>query len=645
MSKKNNEDYNQSSIQVLEGLEAVRKRPGMYIGNVDSKGLHHLVWEIVDNSIDEVLAGHATKIDITINEDESITVEDDGRGIPTEVHSSTGISTLETVFTVLHAGGKFGGDNSGYKVSGGLHGVGASVVNALSVWLEVIVYKDGQENKLRFDFDEDQNKEVSKGMEYIGETDKKGTKITFLPNFSLFNNNVESFDIGTIKEKMMETAYLNKGLRINLKDLRQEDYFETFMYEGGLIDFVNSLNKDQEKITADVIYSEGDLKGVGIEVAMQYTTAYQPRIFSYVNNIKTSEGGTHEQGFLDAVLRIINAYAEKNLPIKDRRKFRKEDIKEGLTAIVSIKHPNPMYEGQTKNKFANAEVRRIVNDIISDKFEEYLLENPMQAGQILAKIQQATKAREAAEKARDISRRKDVLSFSTLPGKLADCASTNIEETEIFIVEGDSAGGSAKMGRDRETQAILPLRGKVINSERARVDKLFANAEITSMITAFGTSIGEEFDITKLRYGKIVIMTDADVDGAHIKTLLLTFFFRYFKELVEDGRIYIACPPLFKISKGKQETYVYSDQEKDEFFKNVDDDISKYNIQRYKGLGEMNEEQLWETTMNPKQRKIMKVEIEDMVKANIVFSDLMGEIVEPRKRFITKNSKYANLDI
>ncbi len=640
-------NYDESSIQVLEGLEAVRKRPGMYIGNVDTKGLHHLVWEIVDNSIDEALAGFATKIDITVNENGSITIEDDGRGIPVAPHPKTGISTLETVFTVLHAGGKFGGDNSGYKVSGGLHGVGASVVNALSSWLEAIVYKDGNENKLRFEFDNDTQRESSTGIQIVGLTDKRGTKVTFMPNFDLFNNGVDAFDIEVIRIRLKETAYLNKGLEINITDLREENWKISYLFEGGLVDFIEDLNNGQEKITADVIYSEGSSEsdGIEVEVALQYTTAYQPKILSYVNNISTTEGGTHEQGFLDAILRIINQYADQNLPQKEKRTFKREDIKEGLTAIVSIKHPDPIYEGQTKAKFANAEVRKIVNNIVSPKFEAYLLENPMQGGQILSKIQQATKAREAAERAREATRRKDVLGFSSLPGKLADCSSTNRDETEIFIVEGDSAGGSAKMGRDREIQAILPLRGKVINSERARIDKLFNNNEITSMITAFGSGIGEEFDISKLRYGKIVIMTDADVDGSHIRTLLLTFFFRFFKELIIEGHIYIACPPLYKISKGKFEKYVYSDAEKDEFFANAEDDISKYNIQRYKGLGEMNDEQLWETTMDPSSRKLMKVSIEDSARADVVFSELMGDMVEPRREFITKNSKFARLDV
>ncbi len=642
----NKQEYNEHSFQSLDGLEAVRKRPGMYIGNVNNKGLHHLVWEIVDNSIDEALAGHATKVDVIVNEDGSLTVEDDGRGIPTAIHPKEGIPVVEMVFTKLHAGGKFGGENSGYKVSGGLHGVGASVVNAMSSWVKVEVYNGTEEHCIEFGFDNETQQESNSGVRLIGPTTKKGTRVTFMPNFELFNNGVDAFDKEIIAIRLKETAYLNKGLAINVIDKREEDYVINYKFDGGLIDFINDLNQSSEKITADVIYSEGSAEDVEVEVALQYTTAYQPKVHSYVNNIATTEGGTHEQGFFDAILRIINSYADKNLPQKEKRTFKRDDIKEGITAIVSIKHTDPMYEGQTKSKFANAEVRKIVNNIISEKFETYLLENPMQASQILAKIQQATKAREAAERAREATRRKDVLGFSSLPGKLADCSSTKMEETEIFIVEGDSAGGSAKMGRDREVQAILPLRGKVINSERARVDKLFGNNEITSMITAFGTGIGEEFNIEKLRYGKIIIMTDADVDGSHIRTLLLTFFFRYFKELIETGHIYIACPPLYKISKGKTEVYVYTDQEKDDFFKDIpSEEMSKYYVQRYKGLGEMNEDQLWETTMDPASRKLYRVAIDDASRADLIFSNLMGDMVEPRREFITKNSKFANVDV
>lgn len=639
MAEKN---YDESSIQVLEGLEAVRKRPGMYIGNVDKKGLHHLVWEIADNSIDEALAGHATAIKIIINGDESITVRDDGRGIPTNIHPKTGISTVETVFTVLHAGGKFGGENSGYKVSGGLHGVGASVVNALSDWVKVIVYKDGKKHFVEFKNGGQENSSLS----IMGDTDLTGTTVTFKPDFSLFNDDVDSFDIELIKEKLKETAYLNKGLKIEITDDRIDNNNSwTYVFQGGVIDFVNDLNKEYEKITQDVIAGESEIDNINVEVALQYTTSYQPRVFSYVNNISTNEGGTHVQGFFDAVVRIINSYAEKTLPQKEQQTFTRDDVKEGITAIISIKHPDPMYEGQTKNKFANIEVRKIVNQVISDKFETFLFENPSQAGQILNKVRLAAKSRVAALKAKELTRRKEVLGFSTLPGKLADASSKNAEITELFIVEGDSAGGSAKMGRDREIQAILPLRGKVINSERARIDKLFVNNEITSMITAIGAGIGEEFDISKIRYGKIIIMTDADVDGSHIRTLLLTFFYRYFRELIEKGHIYIAQPPLFKIWKGKDEHYVYTDAQKNQLFEKLGDDLNSYSVQRYKGLGEMNEEQLWETTMDPSSRKLLQVVVEDGARADLVFSNLMGDVVEPRKEFIVKNSRFAKLDI
>ncbi len=638
MSKINN-NYDENSIQVLEGLEAVRKRPGMYIGNVDNKGLHHLVWEIVDNSIDEVLAGHATKINITIDVDGSIIISDDGRGIPINIHPKTGVSTVETVFTVLHAGGKFGGENSGYKVSGGLHGVGASVVNALSSYLNVNVHNGGKEYEIKFS----EGGEKISPLKEIGPSDKTGTIVRFLPDFNLFNDGVEEFDIEIITKRLKETAYLNKNLKIIIEDKRKENYKVEFLFSGGIVDFVNDLNKNSEKITGDVIYSEGEQDSISVEVAMQYITSYQPNIISYVNNISTTEGGTHEQGFLDAVVRIINNYSKNNLPQKEQQTFTREDVKEGLVAIVSIKHPDPIYEGQTKNKFANVEVRKIVNDLISVQFEKYMLENPIQAGQIIAKIQLAAKSRVAALKAKEMTRRKDVLGFSTLPGKLADCSSKDRETTELFIVEGDSAGGSAKMGRNRELQAILPLKGKVINAEKARIDKLFANDEITSLITAFGTGVGEEFNIEKLRYGKIIIMTDADVDGSHIRTLLLTFIFRYFKELIEEGRIFIAQPPLYKITNGKNEKYIYKDEERDPYIESLGE--VKYSIQRYKGLGEMNDEQLWDTTMDPENRSLLRVTIDDAAKANMIFSNLMGDLVEPRREFITKNAKFAKLDI
>ncbi len=637
------DNYNEDSIQVLEGLEAVRKRPGMYIGNVDNKGLHHLVWEIVDNSIDEALAGYATKIKIVLNEDKSITVEDNGRGIPVAVHSKTGISTVETVYTVLHAGGKFGGENSGYKVSGGLHGVGASVVNALSDFVEINIFK----NKIEYFVKFSNGGEESTGIKEVAETEKTGTRVKFLPNFDLFNDGVDEFNFKIISDRLKETAYLNKGLEIELINRYgvEKEEIVIYKFDGGLLDFVEELNKNSQKITEDIIYAEGELENVGVEVAMQYTTSYQPLIISYVNNIATTEGGAHEQGFIDAILRIINNYAKDNLSQKEQQVFKREDIKEGLSAVISIKHPNPIYEGQTKNKFANVEVRKIVNELISEKFENYLLENPTQATQILNKVKMAANSRIASMKAREQSRRKDILGFSGLPGKLADCSSKDVEKSELFIVEGDSAGGSAKMGRDREIQAILPLKGKVINAEKTRLDKLLENSEINSLISAIGIGIGQEINLEKLRYGKIIIMTDADVDGAHIRTLLLTFFFRYLSEIIKNGNLFIAQPPLYKISWGRNERYLYTDEEKDNFLKEELPEDTKYSIQRYKGLGEMNDDQLWETTLNPENRKLLKVNIDDASRANKVFVDLMGEFVEPRKEFITKNAKYAKLDI
>ena len=637
MTEKRNE-YNEDAIQVLEGLEAVRKRPGMYIGNVDSKGLHHLIWEIVDNGIDEVLAGYATKIDVIVHKDQSITVADDGRGIPTGVNSKTGISTVETVYTVLHAGGKFGGEGSGYKVSGGLHGVGASVVNALSDFVTIEVKRDGKISQVEFKEGGEQNS----GLKVIGETDETGTKVTFLPTFSLFNADSREFDTETIIYRLKQTAFLNKGLQINFKDERN-DIEESFKYDGGIVDFVDELVEDVETITSDTIYNEGVEDDVAVEVAIRYTTLYQPRILSFVNNITTNEGGTHVQGFLDALLRIINNYVQTHLPDKEKQVFKKEDVKEGLTAVVSIKHPDPMYEGQTKNKFANQEVRKIVNKIFSEAFEKYMLENPSQAGQIVNKIKLAAKSRVAAQRAKELTRKKDPNDFTALAGKLARCSSRKPEETELFIVEGDSAGGSAKQGRDSRIQAILPLRGKVINSERARIDKLFNNNEISMMITAFGTNIGEEFDITKLRYHKIVIMTDADVDGSHIRTLLLTFLYRYFKPLIEAGHIYIAVPPLYKIGKGKNAKYVYTEQEKVDYLETLEEG-QKPSMQRYKGLGEMSDEQLWETTMDPENRVLLRVTIDDAAEADEVFTDLMGDLVEPRRKFIENNAQYAEID-
>ncbi len=634
-----NTNYDSDSIQVLEGLEAVRKRPGMYIGNVDKKGLHHLVWEIVDNSIDEHLAGHANKINVTILKDGSISISDNGRGIPVAIHAKTGISALETVLTVLHAGGKFGGDNSGYKVSGGLHGVGASVVNALSVSLEAIVKRDGKKFSLKYK----EGGELENPLKEEGTTLETGTQIVFYPDFALFNDGVNSFDSSIITERLQQSAYLNKGLEISFIDYR-DDTNVVYKYEKGLVDFVNHLNKDKEPIFKEVIHNEGVKEGIAVDVAFQYTRSYQPVIYSYVNNIFTGEGGTHLQGFQDALLRIINKYVEEYIPQKERETFKRDDIKEGLTAVISVKHPSPMFEGQTKNKLANIEVRKIVNNIISDRFEEFLLENPMLSNLIIAKLKQASRSRIAAQKAREAVRKESSNEFSTLPGKLSDCSSKDSSITELFIVEGDSAGGSAKMGRDREIQAILPLKGKIINAQKARIDKLFQNDEITALITAIGAGFGEDFDLEKLRYGKVIIMTDADVDGSHIRTLILTFFYRYMRTLIESGNIYIAQPPLYKITRGKTSFYVYTEDEKKQIIDQFEDNV-KFGIQRYKGLGEMNDDQLWETTMDPENRKMLRVQISDAAESEKVFEELMGDAVEPRKEFIVKNAKLANLDI
>lgn len=632
-------EYGEDQIQVLEGLEAVRKRPGMYIGNVDTKGLHHLIWEVLDNSIDEALAGYADKLTVTVKEDQSVIIEDNGRGIPTGVNSKTGISTIETVFTVLHAGGKFGGEGSGYKVSGGLHGVGASVVNALSDFLNVEVKRHGKIHRVEFK----NGGEDNSGIRVVGEAEGTGTKVHFKPSFELFYEDARNLDEDIIEQRIKQTAFLNKGMSIIYIDERHEINKE-FKYDGGIVDFLDEIAKDIETITSETIYNEGQEQSVAVEVAMRYTTAYQPRILSFVNNISTTEGGTHVRGFIDAVLRILNNYVKTNLPAKEQQTFKRDDVLEGLTAVVSIKHPDPIYEGQTKAKFANQEVRKIVNDVFSAAFEKYMVENPAQAGMIIAKVKLAAKSRVAAQKAKEITRKKDTNEFGTLPGKLAACQSKDPALTELFIVEGDSAGGSAKMGRDRNYQAILPLRGKVINAERARIDKLFNNAEITAMITAFGTGIGEEFNYSKLRYGKLVIMTDADVDGAHIRTLILTFLYRYFKELIEKGHVYIAVPPLYKIGKGNSAVYVYTEDQKISHLATLAEN-AKPMIQRYKGLGEMSDQQLWETTMDPEDRKMLQVTIEDAAGADQIFSDLMGDVVEPRRDFIESNAKYADLDV
>ena len=632
-------DYNASNIQVLEGLEAVRKRPGMYIGSIGIKGLHHMIWEIVDNSIDEAMAGFANTVTIKITKDSHIEVTDNGRGIPTQKHPKTGKSTVETVLTLLHAGGKF--DSDTYKVSGGLHGVGASVVNALSETLEVWVKRD---NKIHY-------QSFAKGkstaeIKVIGETEETGTKIKFFPDFTIMDKH--SFDFNVITDRMRQTAYLNKGLRLIVEDERtgkSEDY----CFEGGIIEYVAELNNSKEVINKDIIYAEGEVTGddgvIIVEVAFQYNTGFQSNVVSYANNISTIEGGTHEQGFMDSLIRIFNNYAGVNKLFKNEtEKLSRDDIKEGMTAIISIKHVDPLFEGQTKGKLGNKDARMAVNKILSEMLERFLVENPDVAKTIIEKSLLAQRARFAAQNAREATRRKSVFDVGSLPGKLADCSSKNAEISELYIVEGDSAGGSAKMGRARETQAILPLRGKVINTEKARIDKVFANNEIGSLITALGTGVGEEFNINKLRYHKIIIMTDADVDGAHIRTLLLTFLYRYLRPLIEYGFVYIAQPPLYKISFGKASRYAYTDKEKEEILSGLEKD-QKFTIQRYKGLGEMDPQQLWETTMDPDTRKMLQVQIDNQGAADLTFSILMGDDVEPRRDFINENAIYAEIDV
>lgn len=636
-----NKVYDSSSIQVLEGLEAVRKRPGMYIGSTSEKGLHHLVWEIVDNSIDEALAGYAKNIEVIINKDNSVTVKDDGRGIPVGIHPKTGKSTVETIYTVLHAGGKFGG--GGYKVSGGLHGVGASVVNALSEWLEVRVYKDG--NVYFQKFEDGGKPDADLKIIDTCSKDRTGTTVTFKPDPEIFTETTE-FNYETLQTRLRELAFLNRGLLISLVDGRVDDRSDKFLYEGGITEYVQLLNKNKTPIHNTILDITGEENDISLEVALQYNESFNSSIYSFVNNITTPEGGTHEDGVRRALTRILNKYALANGMLKEKDEgLTGEDVREGLTMIISLKHPNPQFEGQTKTKLGNAEVRSIADKIFSESFERFLLENPDEAKIIVEKAITATRARIAAKRARELTRRKNVLEVSSLPGKLADCSSKDASISEIYIVEGDSAGGSAKSGRDSRTQAILPLRGKILNVEKARTDKIFANNEIRSMITAFGTGIGDEFDISKLRYHKIIIMTDADVDGSHIRILLLTFFYRYFRPLVEGGYIYAAQPPLYKIDYNKVSKYVYSDEEKDEYMKTIPEGV-KVTIQRYKGLGEMDAEQLWETTMNIENRTLLKITVDDAMKADQVLSELMGEEVDPRREFIEKNAKFVqNLDI
>ena len=636
-----NTEYGASQIQILEGLEAVRVRPGMYIGSISSRGLHHLVYEIVDNSVDEALAGFCTEIEVSINEDNSITVKDNGRGIPVDIQKKAGIPALEVVFTILHAGGKFGG--GGYKTSGGLHGVGASVVNALSTWLDVKVYRDGKIYHMRFE----RGKVVEK-MEVIGECDpqKTGTEVSFLPDDTIFEETVYDFDI--LKVRLRETAFLTKALKITLIDNREEKKKMSFHYEGGIKEFVTYLNKGKVPIYEDVIYCEGTKEKVMVEVAMQHNDNYSESIYTFVNNINTPEGGTHLSGFKNALTKTFNEYARSNKLLKDSdENLSGEDIREGLVAIISVKIEDPQFEGQTKQKLGNSEAQTAVNSIVSEQLTYFLEQNPVVAKIISEKAITAQRARAAARKARDLTRRKSALDSMSLPGKLADCSSKNPEECEIFIVEGDSAGGSAKGARRRDTQAILPLRGKILNVEKARLDKIYSNAEIKGMITAFGTGIHDDFDITKLRYNKIIIMTDADVDGAHIDTLMLTFIYRFMPDLIKEGHVYLAQPPLYKLEKNKEVWYAYSDEELNNILKEVGRDQNN-KIQRYKGLGEMDAEQLWETTMDPERRVLKKVVLDESMlsETDLTFNTLMGDQVAPRREFIETNAKYvSNLDI
>lgn len=635
-------EYGADQIQILEGLEAVRKRPGMYIGSTSVRGLHHLVYEIVDNSVDEALAGYCTHIIVTINKDNSITVEDDGRGIPVGINHKAGIPAVEVVFTVLHAGGKFGG--GGYKVSGGLHGVGASVVNALSNWLEVQIFHDGKIYKQRYE-----RGHTMYPLKEVGKCDinKTGTTVTFSPDGSIFEETVYDFD--TLKQRLRETAFLTKNLRITLRDDREEPVKErVFHYEGGIKEFVTYLNKSKEALYPEVIYCEGEKNGVLVEVAMQHNDAYNEATYSFVNNIITPEGGTHLAGFRNALTKTFNEYARTNKILKDSEPtLSGDDIREGLTAIVSIKIEEPQFEGQTKQKLGNSEARGAVDSVVSEQLTYFLEQNPQVAKTICEKSLLAQRAREAARKARDLTRRKTALEGTSLPGKLADCSDKDPKNCEIFIVEGDSAGGSAKTARSRATQAILPLRGKILNVEKARLDKIYGNAEIKAMITAFGTGIHEDFDISKLRYHKIIIMTDADVDGAHISTLMLTFIYRFMPELIKQGYVYLAQPPLYKIEKNKNVWYAYSDEQLNNILKEIGRDGNN-KIQRYKGLGEMDAEQLWETTMDPEKRILRRVVMdeEEASEIDVTFNTLMGDKVEPRRDFIEANAKYVqNLDI
>ena len=635
-----NGEYGADQIQILEGLEAVRKRPGMYIGSTSVRGLHHLVYEIVDNSVDEALAGYCTEIEVSINEDNSICVKDNGRGIPVGINKKAGLPAVEVVFTILHAGGKFGG--GGYKVSGGLHGVGASVVNALSEWLEVTIHKDGKMYRQRYE-----RGKVMYPLKVVGDTTKRGTEVVFLPDKEIFEETV--FDFDTLRQRLREMAFLTKGIKIILIDKRlEEPKIRAFHYEGGIKEYVDYLNKSQTPIYDDVIYCEGIKNNIYVEVAMQHNDSYTESTYSFVNNITTPEGGTHLTGFRNALTKCFNDYARTNKLLKDSEpNLAGEDIREGLAAIVSIKISEPQFEGQTKQKLGNSEARGAVESVVSEQLTYFLEQNPQIAKIICDKAILAQRARDAARKARDLTRRKTALESTSLPGKLADCSDKDPKNCEIYIVEGDSAGGSAKTARNRATQAILPLRGKILNVEKSRLDKILVNNEIKAMITAFGTGIGEDFDISKLRYDKIVIMTDADVDGAHLATLMLTFLYRFMPELIKQGHVYLAQPPLYKVERNKVVHYAYDDNELAQILAEIGRD-SNNKIQRYKGLGEMDAEQLWDTTMDPEKRILLRVNMDNDSEAemNVVFNTLMGDKVEPRRQFIEENAKYVrNLDI
>lgn len=638
------QEYDASQIQVLEGLEAVRLRPGMYIGSTAKEGLHHLVWEIVDNSIDDALAGFAKHIQVYIEKDNSITVVDDGRGIPVDIQEKTGRPAVETVFTVLHAGGKFGG--GGYKVSGGLHGVGSSVVNALSTQLDVHVHKNGQVY-----FQEYRRGEVVADLEVVGTTDRTGTTVHFTPDPEIFTETTE-FDFAKLDKRIQELAFLNRGLQLSIVDKREGlEQTKDYHYEGGIASYVEYLNENKDPIFETPIYTDGEMDEITVEVAMQYTTSYHENVVSFANNIHTHEGGTHEQGFRTALTRVINDYAKKNKILKENEdNLTGEDVREGLTAVISVKHPNPQFEGQTKTKLGNSEVVKITNRLFSEAFSDFLLENPQIARRIVEKGILASKARIAAKRAREVTRKKSGLEISNLPGKLADCSSNDPSKTELFIVEGDSAGGSAKSGRDREFQAILPIRGKILNVEKASMDKILANEEIRSLFTAMGTGFGADFDVEKARYQKLVIMTDADVDGAHIRTLLLTLFYRYMRPIVEAGYVYIAQPPIYGVKVGSDikeyiQPGVNQEEELQAALARHSEGRSKPTIQRYKGLGEMDDHQLWETTMNPENRLMARVTVDDAAEADKIFDMLMGDKVEPRRDFIEENAVYSTLDV